>query len=132
MRLREVALAGAGRAEKERVFALADEAGGGQFVDERTIHLLVEIEIKAVERAIGIAEARLLVAAVKEPVLAALEFVTDERGDEIEGRQLLRLRLPQPGFEDVGHAGEAEFPERVIEFDEIHTGSPVWRSMRSR
>ena len=31
--LREVAFAGAGRAEEERVLALGDEAGGGEFVD---------------------------------------------------------------------------------------------------
>ena len=56
-RLREMALAGARRAEEERVFALADEAGGGELVEQRAIHLLVEVEIEAVERAIGIAEA---------------------------------------------------------------------------
>ncbi len=38
------------------------------------------------------------------------------------GVELLRLRLAQAGFEDVGHAGEAEFAERAIEFDEIHAG----------
>ena len=32
----------------------------------------------------------------------------------------------------VGHAGEPKLAERVIEFDEIHVGSPVCRSMRSR
>ena len=48
-RLREMAFAGAGRAEEERVFALADEAGRRQLVDQRAIHLLVEIKIKPVE-----------------------------------------------------------------------------------
>ena len=48
------------------------------------------------------------------------------------GVSLLGLRLAQSGFEDGRHAGEAEFAERVIEFDEIHSGSPVLRSMRSR
>ena len=38
------------------------------------------------------------------------------------GRELLGLGLAEPGFEDVGHAGEAEFAERAIEFDEIHVG----------
>ena len=48
------------------------------------------------------------------------------------GAMLLGLRLPEARFEDGGHAGEAELPERAIEFDEIHDGSPVVRSMRSR
>jgi len=39
---------------------LPDEAAGGQFVDHHAIHLFVEIEIEGVERAIGIAETRLL------------------------------------------------------------------------
>jgi hypothetical protein len=130
--LSQMAFAGTWRTEEERVFALADEAGRGEVVDERPIHLLVEIEIKPVERAIPIAEAGLFVAAFKEPVLPPLQLVTDERGHEVEGRELLRLRVTQPGFEDVGHPREPEFAEGVIEFDEIHGRSPVLRSMRSR
>ena len=67
-----MALAGAGRAEEERVFALADEAGRSQLVDERPIHLLVEIQIKPVERVIRITEASLFMAPGKEPVLPPL------------------------------------------------------------
>ena len=48
------------------------------------------------------------------------------------GRHLLGLGLAQARFEDGGHAGEAQLAERAIEFDEIHVGSPVVRSMRSR
>ena len=36
------------------------------------------------------------------------------------------------GFQDGRHAGQAELAERAIELDEIHSGSPVLRSMRSR
>ena len=105
---------------------------GGELVDERAIHLLVEIKVKGVERAFGIAKARELVAALEQAVLPPAEFVGDERGHEIDGRHLLGLRLAQPGVEDGGHAGEAQLAERAIEFDEIHCGSPVVRSMRSR
>ena len=56
--LGEVALAGAGRAEEERVLALRDEARGGELVDQRAVHLLVEVEVEAVERAVRVAEAR--------------------------------------------------------------------------
>ena len=56
--------------------------------------------------------------------------VTDDRNLDVDTP--IGLRLPQAGLEDCGHAGEAEFTEGVIEFDEIHCVSPVLRSMRSR
>jgi hypothetical protein len=55
-RLRDVALAGAGRPEEERVLVLHDEAGGGELEDERAVHLLVEIEVEGVERLARVAE----------------------------------------------------------------------------
>ena len=88
--------------------------------------------LDSADRALGIAEARELVAALEQPVLAPVEFVGDEGGDEIEGHHLLGLRLPEPRVQDGGHAGQPQLPERAIEFDEIHDGSPVVRSMRSR
>ena len=109
-----------------------DEARGGQLVDEGAVHLLVEVEIEAVERAVGVAEAGQLDAAGEEPVLAAQQLVGDERRDEVEGGHLVGLGLAQPRLEDVGHAGEAQLAQRVIEFDEVHVGSPVFLSMRSR
>ena len=99
-----------------------DEAGGGELVDQRAVHLLVEVEIEGVERAVGVAKARLLEAPVEEAILAAQQLVADERGDEVERRLALGLRLAEPRFEDVGHAGEAELAQRAIEFDEVHVG----------
>lgn len=99
---------------------------------KRAVELLVEGEIKAVERAVGITKPRLGVPARKEAVLAALQFVADERRDEIERREALGLGLMEPGLEHGGHAGEAELAEGGIDFDKIHERSPVLRSMRSR
>ena len=101
-------------------------------MDQRPVHLLIEIKIEAVERARRVAETSLLVAPFKEPVLPSLQLVLHERGHQIDRRQLLGLGVAQAGFEDGRHPREAEFTEGVIEFDEIHTGSPVLRSMRSR
>ena len=130
--LGEMALARTGRPEQERVFALGDEAGGGELEDERAVDLLVEGEVEAVERAVGVAEAGLLVSPGEQAVLAPLEFVSDERGDHIDRGHLFDLSLLQARFEDVSHSGEAELAQRLVEFDEIHDGSPVLRSMRSR
>ena len=124
--LREMAPAGARRAEEERVFALLDEARRGQIVDECPIHLLVEIEIKALERPVGIAETGQLVPARQEPVFPSLELVGHERGDQIQWGQPLGLGMPESGFEDIGHAGEPEFSQRAVYFDEIHSEPPVF------
>ena len=104
--LREMALAGAGQPEKEGVFAPLDEAAGGEFEDEGAVHLLVEVEVEGVEGLAGVAEAGLLVPALKEPVLAAHQLVVDEGRDEVERGELFGLGLTEPGFEDGGHAGE--------------------------
>ena len=77
--LGEMALARTGRPEQERVFALGDEAGGGELEDERAVDLLVEGEVEAVEGAVGVAEAGLLVSPGEQAVLVPLEFVSDER-----------------------------------------------------
>jgi len=103
-RLGQVALASAGRSEEEDVFTLRDEAGRGEFVDECAIHLLVEIKVKGVERALRVPEARELVPALEETVLAATEFVGDEGGHKIDGCHPLGLGLPQPRVEDRRHA----------------------------
>ena len=86
---------------------------------------MLKIKIKGVERAVGVPKAREFVAAGQEPVLAPLQFVGDERGDEIERRQPFGLRVAEPRFEDVGHPGEPELAERTIDFDEIHSEPPV-------
>ena len=104
---------------------MQDEAGRGQVVDERAVHLLVEIEIEGVERAIGIAKARLLDTPRDQPVLPAQQLVADERRDEIDGRLPFGLRLTQARVERRRHAGEPELAERRVEFDEIHERSPV-------
>jgi type I restriction enzyme R subunit len=73
-RLRQVvALAGAGRAEQERVLVTLDEAGGGEVEDEGPVHLRVEVE--ATLNGCGIAEARLLDATGEQPILPSRELV---------------------------------------------------------
>ena len=117
-------LAVPGGLSKEHVFALGDEARGRELVDEGPIHLPVEGEVEGLERAVRVAEPGLLVPAGEQAVVAPLELVGDERGDEIDRRERFGLGVVQARFEDIGHPGEAQFPQRLIEFDEIHTGSP--------
>lgn len=57
---------------------LGDEAPAGQLVDEMAIHLLVELEVEGVERLTGIAKARLLAAALEQPIGTTRELVAHE------------------------------------------------------
>ena len=101
------------------------------WISARFIFLL-KSKSKRIERAVRIAEARLFVPALEQAVLSAQELVGHEHRHEIDRRELLGLGVAQSGFEDGRHAGQAELAERAIELDEIHSGSPVLRSMRSR
>jgi hypothetical protein len=120
--LRQMTLASAWRPQEEGVFALQDEADRGEVVDEGAIHRLVEIEIKGVERAVGIVKAGLLEPACDEPLPPADQFVAVERRDEIDGRLFSDCAWRKRGLERVGYAREAEFPERVIESTRFMSG----------
>jgi hypothetical protein len=62
-------------------------------------------------------------AALEEPVLALQQFVLDERGEEVDRGQLLRLGLEEPAFEASGQAGAPELAEGALQFDERHVGT---------
>ena len=76
--LGQIGLAGVGERD-------LGEARGREFEDERAVDLRVEGEVEAVERAVGVTESGLLVPPVEQPVLAPLEFVVDDRRDEVDG-----------------------------------------------
>src|SRR5262249_50880472 len=67
----EVALPGAGRAEKEGIRMLGDPVAGGQLEDEGAVHLPVEIEVEGVQALAGVAEAGERDPALEEPILPA-------------------------------------------------------------
>jgi hypothetical protein len=125
-RLREMTLAGAGRAQEQAVLVLGDEAAGGELEDEPAVELAIEVEIEGVEGLADVAEAGVLDAALEEPVLAPKELVADEGGEEIDRGHLVRLRLEQPGLQARGHAGAAELAQGTLQFDEIHRGISSW------
>jgi len=119
-RLRQVTFPRAGGADQQNIFTLGDETTGGEFEEQRAVHLLVEGEVKRVERAGGIAEARLDATSFEQPILSPLQLVVDEHRDQVERREPLGLGVAQPRLEHVGHAGEAERAERAVEFSEVH------------
>jgi hypothetical protein len=135
-RLREVTFAAAGWTEKQDIGVRGDEARGGELVDERAVHLAVEIEVEGVERLAGVAKARLLAPALQEPIATAGQLVADEHGEEVEWRQAFDLRLLEAHLDQRGDAAEAEMAECFGEFGERHgqssVGVRVWAAMRSR
>jgi hypothetical protein len=92
--------------EEDRVLALGDEAAGGELEDEAAVHFLVEGEVKAVERLVGIAEVGLGEAAGEEAIGAAGELVLEEEGQEVGEREVLGLGLHEAGLETRRDAAE--------------------------
>src|SRR5262249_5073050 len=131
--LSQVTLAGAGRAEEEGIGVLGDPAPGGQLEDESAIHLLVEVEIEGVQALADVPEGRLLQAPLQEAILAAQELVLNEAGEEIDGRELLGLRLQEAGVQAGRDARAAELAQGALQFDDVH-GVTSWafRAMTSR
>lgn len=131
--LREVALACAGRPEEEGVLVLRDEVAGGEVEDKAPVELAVEVKVEGVEGLARVAEAGALHAVLEEAVLPALQLVLHERGDEIERRPVIGLRLDDAGLEGGGHARDAQLAQGAGNFGECHSGLlVVMRSMRSR
>src|SRR4029078_10753826 len=105
-RLREMTLAGPGRAEEEHVFSPLDEAGGGELVDELPVRLLVEVEVEVVECLAGVAKSCLLDAPTEQAILATKQLVSDEHGQEVEMGLALGSGVLDAQLEHLGHAGQ--------------------------
>src|SRR5438034_8621192 len=114
-RLRHVALAGAGRAQEEGIVVLRDPARGSELEHERAVHLLVGVEVERVQALADIPKAGLLYKALEEAILAPDQLVLDEPGEEIDGRQLLGLRLAKPRVEGPWDAGTVALAESALQ-----------------
>jgi hypothetical protein len=57
--------AGSAGAEKQRVFALIDECGGGQVKHQTAIHLRIEGEVEVIECPVSIAKRGLFTTALE-------------------------------------------------------------------
>jgi hypothetical protein len=54
--------------------------------------------------------------------MASKELVTDERREEVDRGELLRLSLEQPRLEAGGHAGATKLAQGALPFDEVQVG----------
>jgi hypothetical protein len=125
-RLRQVALAGARRAEEQGIGVLRDPARGRQLEDHGAVHLLVEIEVEGVEPFTDVAEAGLLDATFEEAILSADQFVLHKPREEIDRCEFLGLRLGEARLEPRGDARAAELSQRPLQFDDVHGVVTSW------
>lgn len=84
VRLREMALAGAGRAEEHPVLAALDVARRREFVGDQAVGLLVEVQVEPVERLACVAAAGLPDPTAEQPVLTPEFLVAEEHGREVD------------------------------------------------
>ena len=68
--LRDVALAASWRTEEQGVLASADPCRRGQVEDQGAVHLGIEREVEIVQAPVVVAELRLLVPAIEQPLTA--------------------------------------------------------------
>ena len=81
-----------------------DETGGGQVEDQTAIHLRVECKVEGVQGLLRIPEPGLFAPSFKQPSTAAVQFIRDQAGHQIDGGHGFGLRLSETGFQNLGVA----------------------------
>jgi hypothetical protein len=112
------------RPEKESVLAPVDELAGDEVVDEASVHVPIEVEIEAVEGALGVATVGLFGATLEQAPSPTADLVGDEQSDEVDWRHTFGLRLLEARL-DGGHAAEAQLFEGSVEFNEGSVGGSL-------
>src|SRR5581483_544793 len=131
--LRQMTFACSARTKEQSIFPPRDESASRQIEDQAAIHLGVEVKVEIVERFLRIAKLSLLATAIEQTLAASGEFITNQAGDEIDGRHGLGLCLMQPGFQHSGYTAKPELAQCTLQFNHIHSSlSFVLFSMRSR
>src|SRR5437899_8679273 len=94
---------------------------------------LLKSKSKVSSRLAASRKARLLQVPFEEPILPADELVLDEAREEIDGGQLLGLRLEQADLQPGRDARAAELAQGALQFDDVHeVTSWIFRAMTSR
>ena len=83
---------------------VSDEGGRRQIEHQAPIHLLVEIEVKAVESPLRIAKLCPLAAPFQQSVTTTRPFIRHQTGKEVDRCHRLRLGLLEGGVQKRGHA----------------------------
>src|SRR5215831_12083393 len=101
-------LAGARRSKKQCVLTAGNKVSSGQVEHHAAIHLLVEAEIKVVERRMLVTKAGLLTAALQQTVTASSQLIRDQGGKQIDGGHGFGLGLLQTDLQHGRHAAQTQ------------------------
>ena len=100
--LGQVRLARPGRADEQKVAAVADELAGRQLVEPVPLDVGVELPVEVVER-LEVVESRLLQCPADLPALPERHLVVDEQLQELRVVKAVRPGLLEPDVEGRDH-----------------------------
>ena len=92
--------------------------------DEIAVHLGVELEVEVIQALVRVAETCLFLAPLEQPLAAAVDFVRDQRGEHVDGRHVLCLRLKQARFQHGHHTAQPQLMQGTTKFDQVHGWFP--------
>jgi hypothetical protein len=121
--LGDVALAGAGLADDQRVGAFGDELQGMQLEARLTWQLRVEAPVE-VGQGEALVELGMLEAPLGQARSAPVEFVLQHRSEGLQERLLRGLCLHQPGVQRLGNARQAQLAQGALDLIHGHGGKP--------
>jgi hypothetical protein len=117
-----MALADAGRAEHEDALVARDELAGGEIEDLGLVEFGIEAEVEALERLGGI-ERGAPQPQAELALGAALDFVMQQHGEEVDEGGLLLDGLTVTDVERLQDAGQAEGAQhRAQLMGQVHAG----------
>jgi hypothetical protein len=87
-----------------------DESAGGQVEHQAAIHLLVEVEVEAVEGFLWVTKLGLLRSSCQQALAATSQFVRDKTREEVDWGHGFCLCLAETSFEHGGDAAQPQLP----------------------
>ena len=117
--LGDMALAGAGLADDQRVGALADELQGVQLEAGAARQLRIETPVEVGQRG-ALVQARALEAALGQARATPVELVLEHGGEGLQKRLLGGLGLHHAGGQRLGDAREAQLAQGAFDLDHVH------------
>jgi hypothetical protein len=122
--LREMTFTHSGRADEEQVAVLADELAGGQRVEVAAHEAGLKAKIESIQASL-FPEVGLLMAAADGTALAHVEFVLEEKFEELSMRELMGGGFMQTEVEALHQTGETELAGLVFEAGVVHDSMTV-------
>ena len=99
------------RTKQQCVLASSHPGGSCHVEDQGAIHPGIELEVEIIQAFLSVAELSLLMAPFQLPTGATGQFIRDQHGDQVYGREVLRLCLQKTCFKNSRHAAQPQLPQ---------------------